>query len=60
MAVFSNRDAKPFKSGYPGTGEISPSKVVGVIADNLDTLADPKKMADAAGKSKSGKGKSKS
>lgn len=55
MAVFSNRDAKPFKSGYPGTGEISPSKVNKVIADNLNTLADPKKMADPDNK---GKGKS--
>ncbi len=40
MSIFSNRDAKPFKSGYPGTGEISPSKVETVIADNKRPSAD--------------------
>lgn len=50
MSVFTNRDAKPFKSGYPGTGEISPSKVQKVIRDNLRTLADPEKMADPENK----------
>jgi hypothetical protein len=53
MSIFTNRDAKPFKSGYPGTGEISPSKVQKVIRENRDTLADPKKMADPDNKSKS-------
>lgn len=40
MSVFSNRDAKPFKSAYPGTGEISPSKVTTVIRDNKRAAAD--------------------
>lgn len=46
MSIFKNEDSKPFKSGYPGTGEVSPSKVQKVIRQNLKTLADPEKMAD--------------